>query len=532
MPRSKSKSDWIANLDFERALATVESEFYGDWFRDPWGWPELRWMVKRGRHHLEDGARRTGVGSFAPIDVAKENFGTRPAIVMDPIDRLVYQALVDEISLGAIGDLRPTAFGWRLKRDDPKKGVYSPNATEHEGFRNHIQTYGGFWGASGLKTDIVSFFANINIERLVDLVITSSRNTAPVKRLANMLHSWDASPARNGLPQRSTASAVLANLYLKPLDDLLLASDATLQKKAKPKGKQPTIGRLLRDMFRRLNAGSASRWMDDIWVFGRDPGKLREHQIEIQIVLRELGLDMNIAKTDVLEGAELHSEVLELEYSAVEGAMLGDPKDFQPLDGLVEKLVGNPEHSTRSAFKFALRRMRDHAHYSQVDSLIGIAERAPHAADALARVFRDSGRYRDLYSWYLRYRRGAWSALDWSAAQFGTMFPSNRVRKGLAEHFAEVVATPGGSLAMTSLAAERLAAKDPDQYRSAIRASLRASPTPLERRTLALAALACGEERTYLRLALKDHRENAPLLEFLEDRAFKPLRSTPDFSGE
>jgi hypothetical protein len=39
------------------------------------------------------------------MDVAKENFSARPAFVVDVLDRLVYQALVDRLSVTLIGEI-------------------------------------------------------------------------------------------------------------------------------------------------------------------------------------------------------------------------------------------------------------------------------------------------------------------------------------------------------------------------------------------------------------------------------------------
>jgi hypothetical protein len=36
--------DWLATLDVKRAVANCYTDIRGDWYRDPWGWPELSWM--------------------------------------------------------------------------------------------------------------------------------------------------------------------------------------------------------------------------------------------------------------------------------------------------------------------------------------------------------------------------------------------------------------------------------------------------------------------------------------------------------
>jgi hypothetical protein len=93
------------------------------------------------------------VARVALLDVAKENFATRPAIVMEPLDRLVYQALVDRDSVKLVGDVHPWVFVGRLKRKDPARGVY-PRRREWENYRERQQLLVLRY-RNVLKTDIV-----------------------------------------------------------------------------------------------------------------------------------------------------------------------------------------------------------------------------------------------------------------------------------------------------------------------------------------------------------------------------------------
>ncbi len=108
--------DWLATLEFQLALKNVHLDVLGDWYRDPWRWAELDWLVP---NHLEEYAvprlNAGGVKQTAKLDVAKENFAVRPAVVLDPLDRLLYQALVDALSVRLIGSLPVWAYGWRLE---------------------------------------------------------------------------------------------------------------------------------------------------------------------------------------------------------------------------------------------------------------------------------------------------------------------------------------------------------------------------------------------------------------------------------
>ncbi|MEZ5375584.1 MAG: RNA-directed DNA polymerase [Acidimicrobiales bacterium] len=519
--------DWDKVVDIDRALKNVKNDLVGDWFRDPWDWPELDFVAKKRPDILYARLGAEGVARAAKIDVAKENFGIRPAIVMDPIDRLAYQAIVDSLSLKLGTGLPETVYGWRLPRRDPERGSYSPNRTENEMYRRHISTFGAHDSMSGLKTDIVSFFSNIPIDRLSERIVERAGRSKPADRLIDMLASWDGSP-RKGLPQRSAASALLANLYLQPLDDALLE-----------KVRVPTRrrGRTLRDIFhslmmyeRILDGGQSARWMDDIWVFRRDVGELRTMQAQIEGILRDLGLDINIAKTAVLEGEDLRAEILNFAHSAAETSLLGDPKDYQPLRDLIDLLIASPESSNRSTFKFTFRRMREHAVDYRLDDLVEVAHRAPHAADAYARLFRDSETYKDLHGWFVKHWKSSWAVSDWSVASLATMFPVANIRKPMRELLASHISQPGGSLAKTSFAASRLAIKDPENYRAAIRAALKNSDHPLERRVLALAALSCGEERQLVKKALKEFSANQVTLEMLMATNFRTPKMIPDLA--
>src|SRR2546423_14001285 len=90
--------DWLAILDIKRACGNGRTDIFGDWYRDPWAWPELEWLSDHP-DPLVQRLNSTGVRRLAPINVVKENFGLRPASVLDLVDRLVYQALGARLSV-------------------------------------------------------------------------------------------------------------------------------------------------------------------------------------------------------------------------------------------------------------------------------------------------------------------------------------------------------------------------------------------------------------------------------------------------
>jgi hypothetical protein len=109
---------WDSIVDLEQALTNCHIDLIRDWHYDPWGWPEHDWVAKE---KPEIAYRRLNVWGARPVakfDAAKENLSIRPAVVLDPVDRLIYRTLVDCVSRSLIGGLRTSVFGWRLPPDD------------------------------------------------------------------------------------------------------------------------------------------------------------------------------------------------------------------------------------------------------------------------------------------------------------------------------------------------------------------------------------------------------------------------------
>lgn len=515
MPKKRSDIDWLNVLDIERAISNLEVEFRGDWYRDPWGWPEMAWTLKRAPATFADRLSSRGAMRCVPIDVPKENFAARPAVVLDPIDRVCYQALVDHLSPRLIGEQPNWVYGWRLPPGDGLvAGHYARNDYQWANFRSQLAGLTGLFD-HGLKTDVVSFFANVDIERLSESIFRRSGSGKVPNRLVDYLYGWDRVPTRPGLPQRSSASAVLANMYLQPVDDVLRAHGA------------------VDGQWRKLFApnGAACRWMDDIWLFGANAGVLRGAQLDIQAGLRDLGLEMNFAKTDVLEGEELVEDALQLEHSAVDAGLSGDQLDESPLNELLDALLACPEHASRTSIRFAATRMREHKKTGRLSELVDSAHRMPHGADHLARLFRETEAWRDLPGWYLDYTKTDWARLEWPVALLATMFPSSERVSSLCDHFGHLVASGSASLPLLSVAIQRLAAWDAAKARQAAQEASRTSDHPLARRSLALASIGAGQERHVVRKLLGEFEENAQTLAMLEATNWTAPKLVADFAA-
>ena len=506
--------DWTAALNFEQAARNVRGDTYGDWYRDPWGWPENEWAVQKAPHVLIARLNDHGAKRALPIEVPKENFVLRPAMLLDPIDRLAYQALVDSLSLGLIADMRDFAFGWRLPTENPSKGIYAKNAKQWEAFRDRLQGLGDDH-QYGLATDIVSFFQSVSIARLEEDIRQRVQGNAVIDRIIDYLRSWDDIPSRGGLPQRCLASSVLAQFFLRPMDDLLALHVA---------GSAPRRG---------TTPVAACRWMDDVWVFSNHWSSLRAVQLDLQGCLWDLTLNLNAGKTHVREGEDLRRVIREYEHSAADfGLRRENPR---PLEELVEKILADPEKASRTTIRFVTSRLRQHKLTLGLAGFVEKAPRLPHGADHLARLFRDLETWRDLESWYVAYFKDSGRTLEWAEYQLGTMFPSSqRASDAVIDLFAANLADGRLPILMVPLAAQRLAAWKPDDARGLIEQLARAGtyPHPFALRALAFAGLRAGVSKTTIRSLLQQFAETEPQLALLDARGFKALPVPEDFGGQ
>ncbi len=366
-----------------------------------------------------------------------------------------------------------------------------------------------------LKTDLVSFFASIPVALVQEAIQDRCPYNDITKRLCDMIAAFGAIPNRSGLMQRSTASAVIANMYLTPLDDVLKHHSKAMMTLSSSK----------------VHHRSFARWMDDIWLFGYDAGAARQAQMDLQAAALSIGLNLNYAKTDVLEGSEVATQAKEIEHSAVDDALDSDTPDFGPLEALIDKIINNPEKANRTSIKFAAMRMRKHGSRYRAQELINTAQRMPHAADAWARLFKGIFKNNSLQDWYLEYVNSNWATHEWAVAHFGRMFPSSiKPRKPLRDYFEQSIRDANTGLPLLAVAAQRMSEWDRDEARDAYREGYRRSATPHARRVLALAALRAGESRTTVKAWLSMDVENAPTLAMLESYGWNGPKVQADFA--
>jgi len=201
-------------LDVAAGCKVAIDEMYGDWYRDPWGWPEFQWLSHNvGKVDVKTLLRKTSEGfglvmpaSFHLTEVPKNRLAVRPAVIQDSLSRLLYATAVASNLRQLQSDLPDWAYGWRT-RDG---GQFEKNRKE---WASYLESFPEATDdASGLHVDIASCFASFNVERLADLVHQRLKKTASAGVIADVIRSHDALTTRSGIPQRSFSSAALAHV--------------------------------------------------------------------------------------------------------------------------------------------------------------------------------------------------------------------------------------------------------------------------------------------------------------------------------
>lgn len=508
-----SKFDWRQAVNIEAATNSARSEQFGDWFRDPWGWPELNYVALNSE--LVISRLANGRSRFESLDIPKTNFGTRPAVIQDPTDRVAYHALVGSISKSVSKGLHQNVCGWRLSRKEPVAGQYRNNRREWALFCKKRREFGNK-ADTLLVTDITNFFASIPLDNLVSTVESKVRSNAVVQTLTEVLSTYNTIATRAGVPQRSTASSLLANIYLRSIDELLIRYSTS------------------RNRHRWL------RWMDDIWIFGGSYEELRNCQLDLQDELRSIGLEINLGKTHYLEGHAVSGHISNLELgrndtpnlSIASGEYGTFDFDMEEIEDLLSGIMDDPACTDRTVYSYVCNRLGRNGILNWMEDLADTARSAPHAADHFSRLFARNGYWSELDEWWVDFASSSIGRnhLTWAVAQLGTMFPSAEGVDVVADFLCEQLEDGANiSLELAALAAHRLPYWRPGDAASLLREFCSQTYSPLGRRLGAIALYNLGENMQRIRSILGEFEENRGSLAMLEARRGKRIPDSDDF---
>ncbi|WP_162787207.1 RNA-directed DNA polymerase [Notoacmeibacter marinus] len=230
-------------------------------------WEELKQQLGAGNYHPE-----------LPItmSVPKERFFTRPGSILQPADRFLYQALIDNVmdQLEEALD-RERSFSHVPSDDDER--VFVSNHECWEKFQKSVAAICG-GNAFVLKADIASYFERLPQHHLVNLMSAANASPEIVNLLEEMMLAFR---ERNsfGIVQGVYPSDVLGNFFLSDLDAYCELADIC-----------------------------SSRYVDDIYMGFGSEADARRGLASLIETLRKDDLHLNEYKSRIMPALEVIKE--------------------------------------------------------------------------------------------------------------------------------------------------------------------------------------------------------------------------------
>jgi hypothetical protein len=254
------------------------------------------------------------------IDIPKSGLSVRPGNVLPIEESTILHAIVYLIAPKIDPKLHKGVYSYRLAKDWKKRSRKANSLFHHADVANipflkrrtlrsiNIEEpWYAAWpefdaasiravkkrGFTHLtKTDITAYFENIELSTLASL-LNRYLPTEPaiVDILTRILHYWtrhtqSGIPIGRGIPQGNNVSSFLGNIYLIPLDEEL-------------------------ERFCQDREAVWFRYVDDVKVFTKRYEDARDAVFLISQVLRQLHLNLQGSKTEILTGVGLEEELFD-----------------------------------------------------------------------------------------------------------------------------------------------------------------------------------------------------------------------------
>lgn len=263
------------------------------------------------------------------FDLPKNPVAVRPIARLSVHDRLIYDTLVFSIAGLIEPHLHKSVFSARW--GDDGEAFWSPVnswvAMQKRGVRMMEQATYGL-----ARTDVVSFYEHIDAATLAVDIQSVGAHPKVTDRLIDYLHMFQSSSHAWGIPQGPDSSAILANIYLLPVDEFLFRSGI-------------------------MNL----RYSDDMMLFDTDHESLRSALLEINSILRSRRLSMSSTKTYIYDHTEARSQLEDLEKDAINyGIQIGEIGAEERLYKLFTEAIEGAQRDRDIKFSlFRMGRLRD-----------------------------------------------------------------------------------------------------------------------------------------------------------------------------
>jgi len=232
-------------------------------------WEEAHSQLKSGRYNPE---------LPLTINVPKERGFTRPGSILQPIDRLVYQALTD-LMLPTLEEQldRTRAFSNIPTIPVSTDSLFQASRNSWENFQNKLVKLCDQDGYI-VKADVANYFERIPQHHLINLIHASGVQSEIVKLLEEILLAFQERDSF-GIIQGVFPSDILGNFYLTDLD-----------------------------AFCELNDIPSARYVDDLYLKFETKAEATRGLTELISRLRQDGLHLNEYKSGIWKSRKLISE--------------------------------------------------------------------------------------------------------------------------------------------------------------------------------------------------------------------------------
>lgn len=281
-------------IDIKNVLKQLNQDMRDDWFADALSYTDIfsssQDVCKTITDLLHEGHGLYPSGGRRICDIPKVGMGLRYAIETDFYDRFIYQAICSYLIPFYDKRLSNRVLGHRFDPYAQKKKYL---------FKHRIELWRTFEGIThvGLKdsgfllvTDISNYFENISVEHVIQSLYVelpllnidglekqSIQNA--ITTLKMLLEKWCFKQS-HGLPQNRDTSSFLANMVLNQVD---------------------------KSMVKR--GYDYYRYVDDIRIVCTSDTQARIALGDLISELRQVGLNINSSKTDILTAASSSEQI-------------------------------------------------------------------------------------------------------------------------------------------------------------------------------------------------------------------------------
>lgn len=276
-------------------------ELETDWAPDPWAW-----RLSAGSRSFERAYQAAAAEYPLWLNVPFPGGKRRRVPLLGPWTRAVHTSVAHLVAADENGSLREGVHGFRTDEKGALEHYRSALARRRDYEHALVQTYDYV-----LTTDVREFFSSITDSTLAETVLAQlNPSIRPVATAAMRLVS---SQVGYPVPEGYNAARAIASLVMRPVDAVI---------------DRPF-----------------SRWIDDYKIFSADRLAL-EHALDtVAAAVREIGLELNTAKSTISESSRLDTNYV--------GSLDCSTHDHEEVEGLADTL--RSEHPNEKRVRFLVR---------------------------------------------------------------------------------------------------------------------------------------------------------------------------------